>query len=128
MPKVKIQVQKLGGHGVDFKIARHGNIPGVLWWSPAWRGLNGEGSAGGYNSYVVCEVNPSRDPHSEDRACWRVDGKWVRLYSINGIGEIRWPVMSYDIEAAERAEEEGSYKAYQHEGYEAAKWFGLEPE
>jgi hypothetical protein len=121
----KIKIQKRGGYGVDYKIPRPGNIEGEIWWSPPWDGLNGEGSHGGFNSYVVCECEPPR--HPEDRSKWKIGGKWVCLYSINGIGEIRWRVESYDIESAERHEEAGTYRPCDHEGYEAAKWFGLEP-
>lgn len=125
MPKAELKIQKHGGYGIDYKIPRPGNIPGEIWWSPAWDGKNGQGSHGGFNSYVVAEGHPPC--YDGELGKWKVGDKWVQIYSINGIGEIRWVVMHHDIAMAERAEEEGRYEPWSHEGMEAARYFGLEP-
>jgi hypothetical protein len=72
----------LGGHGVDTKLAHMRTTPDVYWSPP--REHPGGGRGGG-NSYVLAEP-------SSLRPAWLSEGRPCALYSINGIGEIRWDI------------------------------------
>lgn len=97
-------VYKLGGHGVDVRL--HSKYDPPIFWSER------------SNSYVV-----AADPRGE----YKVKGKPVSLFSINGIGEIRWPVFRQEVEHALRMESEGKLKpdwdAYEY--LAAARHYGL---
>lgn len=71
------------------------------------------------NSYVLCE--------GSERSHFTLDGRKVNLYSVNGIGEVRWDVMAHSIESGLRLEAQGkldpSYDSA--EQLEAARYFGL---
>lgn len=111
----KINVQRYGGFGVDYKIQDARNIPGELWWSP--RGPDGYG---GFNSYVVV---------ASDHGIFLLpDGERVDIVSINGLGEVRWPVMAHDLSFALRLESSGEPLkpcTGPFETVEAMRYFGL---
>lgn len=67
-----------GGHGVNRQLPRFGNCPDVFW-------------SKGYNSFV----------------CVRKEDGELRIYSINGIGEIRWAVEDWNND-----EESNAARAY----------------
>jgi hypothetical protein len=67
----KYPIYQHGGYGVDVRLISKHDPPGVFWSSK-------------HNSFVVV-----RDPGGGWVSPW---GGRVSLYSINGIGEIRWPV------------------------------------
>lgn len=87
-----------GGHGVQIGL-QHANNTAQVFWSQQ------------YNSFVI-----TPDPKGQ----WLTpDDEQVSLLSINGIGEIRWPVMHY-----------GSGMKYFREGSEelaAIDYFHLKP-
>jgi hypothetical protein len=97
-------VYKLGGHGVDVRL--HSKYDPPIFWSAR------------SNSYVV-----AADPRGE----YKVKGKPVSLFSINGIGEVRWPVFRQEVEHALKMEREGKLKpdwdAYEY--LAAARHYGL---
>lgn len=91
---MKFQICKRGGRGVDIALHSHTN-PGrdTVYWSP--RGIHD--GRGGFNSF--CLVDNPDGP-------WRApSGERVSLYSINGIGEIRWDVTVHGIHYGEGAVE-----------------------
>jgi len=80
---------------------------------------------GGCNSYVV--ANTSRDG---TEGPFIVDAQCVNLYSINGIGEIRWEVTKQDLINALRLEAEGITDPSEGTCIEmlaAARHFGILP-
>ncbi len=97
-------VYKLGGHGVDVKLhSRHD--PPIFWSERS-------------NSYVL-----AADPRGD----FTVKGKPVSLFSVNGIGEIRWQATRRDVESALNMEREGRLKPDWdvYEYLAAAKHYGL---
>jgi hypothetical protein len=91
----------MGGYGVDIKL-HHDRNNSQVYWSRR------------YNSFVICE---------DERGTWLFNGTTpVALYSINGIGEIRWGITPLE---AKRTSSGGYYDA--DEGADAAEYFGLTP-
>lgn len=97
----------LGDNGVAVKLYSTETTDSV-YWSP-----RGPGGYGGFNSYVLAEK--TRWPTGAPQL--RLYGRVVSLYSINGAGEIRWPVDAWQVHSALRAEREGRLLPT-HEGFE----------
>ena len=79
------------------------------------------------NSYVLAEAPVLERKEHVEQVLWTEEGKAVQLLSVNGIGEVRWPVWPYHLEAGQRAEKAGWIKP-DHDIYEylqAARHFGL---
>ena len=60
-----------------------------VYWSPPWDAPHG--GHGGCNSYVMAE---------SDMGEYAINNKKCSLYSINGMGEVRWSVSKSMIESA----------------------------
>lgn len=102
----KPEVFDYGGYGVNCKISRMDTGDKDIAWV---RG----------NSFVLVD--------SPERGHFMLGNQRVDLVSINGIGEIRWPVWERDIESALRYEKEGkldsSWDCAMH--LQAFRWLGL---
>ena len=116
MAKQILKVHERRSHDVIVQLFHTESVPGKVYWSQ--RG----------NSYVLAEGEPPCGDE-EGYGVWRVDGKWARLYSVNGAGEVRWDVRATNIRDAERHEEEGTLKPEWDiaEFLEAARFFRLVP-
>ena len=80
----KMGVYKYGGYGVDVKLISYSNPSDVFWSEKC-------------NSYVIVEP---RDP---DRALFtHPEHGPVNLISINGMGEIRWDTLPWDVDKPEQ--------------------------
>lgn len=98
------EIFEYGGYGVNVKLTNANYSPDVAW-------VRG-------NSFVLVANPKGRFLHGSQR---------VDLVSINGIGEIRWPVPDRDIWHAEDLEAKGmrddSWDCFMH--LSAARHFGL---
>lgn len=102
------EVFEYGGYGVNCKLTEMRTNKDVVW-------VRG-------NSFVLVK-NEERGPF------FAPNGDRVDLVSINGIGEVRWPVWERDIESAEQYELDGKldpkWDCAMH--LEAYRHFDLEP-
>ena len=105
------KIYKISAGRVDCKLISFSNTPDI-WWSPRWEGLNGEGSRGGCNSYVLVESESERP----------------RLACGNGAGEVRWWVTENNLSYAKKHESEPWWKRHgtAAEDLAAARYFELE--
>jgi hypothetical protein len=109
------RIQKYGDLGVDIKLHQVVTTPEVF-WSP-----RSEDGYGGCNSYVVV--------HSPEHGAFKLGDTRVALLSINGAGEVRWGVQSWEARYALEAEKEGKLNVIggtTREGLLAMRHFGLE--
>jgi hypothetical protein len=111
------RVHQRGGFGIDVKLTHMGTTRDVF-WSPRIP------TGGGCNSYVLCE--PLLGGTS---AVFRLPGGApVQLFSVNGIGEIRWgiePHRVYDTVAHLDAGHDWAKTGEDYESLLAARHFGL---
>lgn len=93
---------KLGGHGVDIALHNFYSNDTVFWSTKK-------------NSFVIVESITGE---------FNVEGKRCSIYSINGRGEIRWPVQIFSY----RIMSESWFKADNGDGdTEAIAYFGATP-
>jgi hypothetical protein len=120
------------GRRIDVKLYDMVSVVGKVYWSPRWGDPNSGRGCGGCNSYVLAEAARPPMEHEIDVSCWMIDGKWAKLYSVNGAGEVRWDVSTHQIEEAEKWEEEHPGEEMSRgwnmtEQIEAARFFRLVP-
>jgi hypothetical protein len=94
------RVFEMGGYGVDVKLTEIRTTVDIFWSTP------------GCNSYVLADSPPRFGPYL------RLHGRPVALFSINGIGELRWSVEAWYIHSVmrhDRADDE-QLQAFNHFG------------
>jgi len=102
-----VKVYSVSGHRVDVRLHSTRDPEGVFWSDRS-------------NSYVVATT-----PRGE----YTLKGKPVALYSVNGIGEIRWDVPRWALDHALKMEKDGKLTpdSDAYEQLQAARYYGLTP-
>lgn len=104
MDIVKKLKQTEYGIRVDVSLYDMNTKPDIFWSPRKFRIENGrQEPAGGCNSYVLVEETDPAPGINE----LLFEGKRVRLYSINGAGEVRWEVFARELRNGMAYEREG---------------------